>query len=297
MSPSRSASDPAGGARTGRPNGPRRTRGILHPARLPTLTRLDAPTNVAGFVRWFWIPEWDLEPGRTSRQQIIAFPACNLVVEGHEVTLAGPTTRVTHRDLDGRGWAVGALLRPAAVAALTPDPARLGDRTETLRLPELAAAVTNVWLDHAATGDGGDGGDGTSRHRAAVAAFAEWLRRTLPVPGDDARLANRFVDLVEEDLSVIRPEQAARILGVSLRTLQRIAHRHIGLGPAELLRRRRLQAAAEAVRTRPDADLATIAAELGYADHAHLTREFRDRLGFTPSSYRGDTTDEGRSRP
>jgi hypothetical protein len=26
--------------------------------------------------------------------------------------------------------------------------------------------------------------------------------------------------------------------------------------------------------------------QLGYADHGHLTREFRDRLGFTPSHYR-----------
>jgi AraC-like DNA-binding protein len=29
-----------------------------------------------------------------------------------------------------------------------------------------------------------------------------------------------------------------------------------------------------------------VAADLGYADHAHLTRDFRTVLGFTPSAYR-----------
>ncbi len=53
-----------------------------------------------------------------------------------------------------------------------------------------------------------------------------------------------------------------------------------------MIRRRRLQEAAERLRTNPDADLATVAAEFGYADQAHLSRDFRAVLGLTPSSYR-----------
>ena len=40
------------------------------------------------------------------------------------------------------------------------------------------------------------------------------------------------------------------------------------------------------MRNDPAVDLAALAAEIGYADHAHLTRDFRAVLGFTPSSYR-----------
>jgi AraC-like DNA-binding protein len=54
----------------------------------------------------------------------------------------------------------------------------------------------------------------------------------------------------------------------------------------ELIRRRRLQEAAERVRGDPRADLARIAHDLGYVDHAHLTTDFRRVLGFTPSGYR-----------
>ena len=64
-------------------------RGVLYPARLPTFTRLPAPEPVASLVRWFWIPEWQIQPGRSSRQHLIAFPACNLVVEPDAVGLAG----------------------------------------------------------------------------------------------------------------------------------------------------------------------------------------------------------------
>ena len=62
---------------------------------------------------WFWIPRWNIAPGRTSRQHVLAFPASNLVVESASpehprgrVGLAGPTTVRSHRDLSGQGWAV-----------------------------------------------------------------------------------------------------------------------------------------------------------------------------------------------
>src|SRR5690625_8045587 len=90
-------------------------RGVLYPARLPTFHRISASSEIQDLVRWFWIPRWNIAPGRSSRQEILPFPASNLVVEPSGISLSGPTTVVAHRDLRGRGWAVGALLRPAAI--------------------------------------------------------------------------------------------------------------------------------------------------------------------------------------
>jgi hypothetical protein len=56
-------------------------KGILYPARLPSFHCLPAPASVADLVRWFWIPEWNIEPGRTSRQHLIAYPGSNFVVQ------------------------------------------------------------------------------------------------------------------------------------------------------------------------------------------------------------------------
>jgi AraC-like DNA-binding protein len=257
-------------------------KGILYPARLPTFHRLPAPDAVAELVEWFWIPEWDIEPGRSSRQHVIAYPASNLVVQGGGVGFSGPTTRAGFRDLSGKGWAVGALLRPAAVPLFTDNPEALRDQEVALRLDGLHAAVSAAMdpLSPAATPD-----DGARRERA-VAAFAAWLASRDVVPTEEALLANRLVEVIASDREVLLIEDAARRLAVSPRTLQRVAKKYVGLSPSALIRRRRLQGAAERARSDPTADLAAIAVELGYADHAHLTNDFRKYLGFTPSTYR-----------
>ncbi|MFE6734409.1 helix-turn-helix domain-containing protein [Microbacterium sp. NPDC057650] len=249
------------------------TRGVLYPARLPEFHRVPAPPEIADLAVWFWIPEWDVQPGRSSRQDVVAYPALNLVVEQGGVSLVGATTRATHRDLVGRGWAVGALLKPAAVAALTDAPASLLDQEVPLSEHSLHDAVAAAM----ASGDG---------HRErAVTLFSHWLLERAVEPTDAARQANVAADLLMAS-DVRSPEEAAARLAVSVRTLQRLLHRHVGLPPAAMIRRRRLQEAAERVRTDPAVDLATVAAEFGYADHAHLTTDFRTVLGFTPSAYR-----------
>lgn len=249
-------------------------RGILYPARLPRFARIPAPAAVADRVVWFWIPEWDLPPGRTSRQHVIAFPACNLVVEDGTVTISGPTTRASHRDLVGRGWAVGALLRPAAVRALLPEPGALADRERPFDAPELATCVAAAMTA------------GEDRHERAVAAFTQWLVDHVPAADDEARVATALVELVGSDPSLLRVEDAAAALGVSVRTVQRLARRYVGVTPVAMIRRRRLQEAAGRLRDEPGVALADVAADLGYADHAHLTRDFRAVLGITPTTYR-----------
>ena len=252
------------------------TRGVLFPERLPAFARVEPDERVAAFVRWFWIPEWDLSPGQVSRQEIVGFPAVNLVVEPDGVTVSGPTTRCSHRELSGRGWAVGALLRPAARAVLPDEPAALVDRVVPAGSRELHAEVVAAM----------SGQDREERHAASVAAFSAWLTARAPSPPDEALLANAMADLLLQDAGILPIADAASRLGVSSRTLHRLAHRYVGVPPAAMIRRRRLQEAAQRLREHPEADLADVAAELGYADHAHLTRDFRRVLSFTPSAYR-----------
>ncbi|WP_337006426.1 MULTISPECIES: AraC family transcriptional regulator [unclassified Microbacterium] len=255
------------------------TRGVLYPARLPQFHRLPAPTAVAELVAWFWIPEWDIEPGRSSRQEIVAYPALNLVVDAQGVVLSGATTRVSQRDLRGRGWAVGALLRPAAVAALIDDPVVLvdGERALDASAPQFAALHRTVVAAMAA---------GEGRRERAVQSFSRWLAARVGTVEEPARQANALMDVLMGEHAALTPEEAATRLAVSVRTLQRMTHRHVGLSPAAMIRRRRLQEAAQRVREQPDVELASIAAELGYADHAHLTRDFRAVLGIAPRTYR-----------
>jgi AraC-like DNA-binding protein len=60
-----------------------------------------------------------------------------------------------------------------------------------------------------------------------------------------------------------------------------------------MIRRRRLQEAAEQLRADPGIPLAEVAARHGYADQSHLSRDFRAVLGFTPTGYRTDAARGG----
>jgi|SRR5690625_1350380 len=253
------------------------TSGVLYPARLPTFHR-EVPTgDTAALVRWFWIPEWDLAAGQKSRQHLIAFPACNLVVEQNMVGLSGPATRASFKDLEGKGWAVGALLRPATVPSLTRDVGALRDKYQMIHQSELAQAVHAAMTSNRPP---------TERRAAAVTALSIWLLKRIGAPSADGIQANRMVEIVETDPTILTVSDLAARLNLSPRTLQRLAAKFVGLPPAALIRRRRIQEVAERLRQDAQLDLSVLANELGYADHAHLTRECKAVLGFTPSSYR-----------
>ena len=129
------------------------------------------------------------------------------------------------------------------------------------------------------------------RHHRGRRRVRRLGRRAPSRAGAEAGRANALADLLGSDSSVLRVEDAAQALNVSVRTVQRLARRYVGLPPLAMIRRRRLQEAAERLRHEPSTDLAELAAELGYADHAHLTRDFREVLGLTPTGYRSGLAD------
>ena len=66
--------------------------------------------------------------------------------------------------------------------------------------------------------------------------------------------------------------------------MQRLTRRRVGLSPKWLIQRRRLQEASVRLRDKP-ASLADVAADLGYADQPHFTRDFRSVTGMTPGEF------------
>jgi AraC-like DNA-binding protein len=83
-----------------------------------------------------------------------------------------------------------------------------------------------------------------------------------------------------------RVDQLAESLGISDRQLRRRFHQAVGYGPKTLdrvLRFRRLVAQAGAVAA-GESDLARVAADLGYADQAHMNRDCLRLSGLTPTA-------------
>jgi AraC-like DNA-binding protein len=90
-----------------------------------------------------------------------------------------------------------------------------------------------------------------------------------------------------------RAAELQRASGFSARHFIALFREGVGLTPKHYLRIRRFQAAARRIAAGDALGLGGVAADLGYADQAHFTREFREFAGVAPSRYRPD----GRDRP
>jgi AraC-like DNA-binding protein len=123
-------------------------------------------------------------------------------------------------------------------------------------------------------------------HLAALAHVESWLATHLPVDASGL-LVNRLVSWLGEHPEVTRVDELAREAGLSERSLQRLVEQRIGLSPKWLLQRRRLHDAVEALKA-GSGTLAEVAADLGYADQAHFTHDFRTVTGMTPGEYLKD---------
>ena len=83
-----------------------------------------------------------------------------------------------------------------------------------------------------------------------------------------------------------RVVQMAGLAGMSVRTLQRNFAEYVGAGPKWVVQRCRLQDAAARAANDESVNWAELAAELGFADQAHLTRAFTATIGTSAGGLR-----------
>jgi AraC-like DNA-binding protein len=74
--------------------------------------------------------------------------------------------------------------------------------------------------------------------------------------------------------------------GASHRRFIQLFRDAVGLAPKRFRRVTRFQRALDSLRIAPEGGLASLALDLGYADQAHLTREFRAMAGLSPTAWR-----------
>ncbi|UZN03090.1 helix-turn-helix domain-containing protein [Cellulomonas sp. S1-8] len=245
------------------------------------IDRHEVPPDLADLARRFWIPVWDVPAGAESRQQVLQYPVCLMVVARDYARFYGVVSGLSTTTLTGVGWAVGLMLQPAAGALLTGDPVhRWTDRAEELGTVLGAPGERLTTRVRAAMSAGADLPDA---QRAAMDAYADLLRTFLPVD-EEGLLVNRVVAQVEDDPDLLRVDDLGDRFGIGERALQRLLRRRTGLSPKWLIQRRRLHEAAERLRDE-EVSLAQVAAQLGYADQPHFTRDFRRVTGLTPGQF------------
>jgi AraC-like DNA-binding protein len=141
-------------------------------------------------------------------------------------------------------------------------------------------------------GAGALAADGAKRalEQTLLMLFLDCIDGSLPAsPTARETPSEAHVRRLEEwmDINVSEPvsvEDLARAAGVSVRSLQIACRRWRGCTPMDLLRRRRLDAAGEALRrAEPGATVTAVATEFGFFNFGRFAALYRDRFGETPS--------------
>jgi AraC-like DNA-binding protein len=269
------------------------SRGILDPWLLRQrvrLTRYPAGSALAGLVDRFWAVRWDLPPETVHRQQVLTHPGANFSIGNAnarpgehragpvEARLNGVARGLTTRVLVGQGWTVAALTRPGGLGAFITGSA--SDFTDRIVPWGEAISGDEAALLRQVSGEP----DEASRVGLLAAALEQAVDPQRMAP---ARQVADVARLAEVNRAVRRLSDLCDMTGIGQRTLQRMFLHYAGVSPTWVIRRYRLLEAAEAVRDGKPVSWAKIAADLGYADQAHLIRDFRAAIGQTPAAYAG----------
>jgi AraC-like DNA-binding protein len=206
---------------------------------------------------------WQRVVAAAGRQLVVPDGCVDLVWRGDALTVAGPDTGAWMSPLHPGATVVGLRFRPGAAGTALGLPAS--------ELRDLRVALEDVWGRVAAE----------LAERLGDAADSGMQRRIL-----EQAIVGRRAEMGETDRLVLaatrglgRPRSRVRAvgerLGLSDRQLLRRFRVAVGYGPKTLdrvLRFQRFLARADAV-ARGNDSVARLAAEFGYGDQAHLTRE------------------------
>lgn len=255
---------------------------ILKPeeaARKFKLQLYEPSAELAVWVEHYWSLTWDLSGQAPFSQKVLSYPSINVTVEkDNGIPFAGvygvPRSTYT-RTLQGCGHCFSAKFRPGGFYPFW---------------RHSAAQLTGRTVPGAELfGDAGRALDGllsaSSSDTERVAVMERLLLSLEPQRDESAELAGQIVRAAADERSLLHVEELAARFGMSVRTLQRLLSRYIGVSPKWVLQRFRLHEAAERIRHESAPDWAALSLELGYYDQAHFTRDFKAVVGESPEAY------------
>lgn len=255
-----------------------KSRGILNPqvgeSKFQLARHLPAP-DLAFFVQRYWIITWDLCGQEPYVQETLPYPCVNLVIEKDLSRIYGVVRGKFSRLLENKGRVFGVKFRPGAFYPFVKSPvSRLTDGSISLC---DVFGVEGQALEEALL---------SSEDEGRMITLAEcFLRARLPERDEAVEVINQIVDRIIADQEITKVDDVVRRFNLTKRTLQRLFSRYVGVSPKWVIRRYRLQEAAEQLTGSEVMDWPKMALDLGYFDQAHFIRDFKAIVGMSPAEY------------
>ncbi|MBN6034751.1 AraC family transcriptional regulator [Amycolatopsis sp. 195334CR] len=211
----------------------------------------------------YWDVTWNYET--PYRQLIVPYPNVHLVFNrsgGAYVT--GVSSGHQIRVLEGSDGVFGVAFRPGCFRPF------LGRSVSTLT--DTSVDIAEVFRE-------------PIPHPLTVQNVESFLLAQWPSADPRADAAADAVNLIIAKSEITTVAVLAEALDTTVRALQRLFAEHVGIGPKWVIRRYRLHEVTERLAAGSAIDWAALAADLGYADQAHFTRDFKAMFGESPTHY------------
>ena len=260
------------------PEAPELVRGVLYQRAAASrfqLRQYPPSAALAPFVEYYWVVRWDLRGQPPHEQAILPHPTVHLTFEPERAAIYGVVTKLYVRRIEGQGATLGVRFRPGGFRPFWPEPiSRLTG--QMVAASQLLGSAAEAARQVVVTGPADDVIIGR------VQTLLESVRPERdPVAEQVAAMAERIVS----DPALRRVDQLAATLKTPVRRLQRLFADYVGVSPKWVMRRARLHDAALRAEQGGPVDWAALAADLGYSDQAHLTRDFTATIGEPPARY------------
>jgi AraC-like DNA-binding protein len=250
-------------------------KGLLDPvtAGRVQLRRWAPSPHAHNVIERFWTLHFEV--GAPELQPLLPDACANIAFGSADPGVHGPARDRDDHRIAGKGWVLGAKLRPGALVAMG-----LATGPE---LVDHCRPVADVF--------GAPGSQVVEQitedldRRRGAGLIEELVGRYLPIVDPAWDELTEVIATMLANRSLIRVTDAARATGISTRTLQRWFGHYLGLSPGWVLARYRLQDAADVLATGRSVDLADLAHRLGYSDQAHFTKAFAAAVGLPPGAY------------
>jgi AraC-like DNA-binding protein len=228
------------------------------------------------YVEHYWLVEWDLRGLAPERVETLPHPSVHLIFERNVgARIAGVSHGKFSRLLEGEGGVFAIKFKPGGFYPFVGVP-----------VSTLADSVLGIRDVFGVDGDEVERAILSDREDSSrLATVEDFLRRRRPQPDAHVARIAEMVYAVAEDREILKVEDLVERYGITMRTLQRLFARYVGISPKWVIQRYRLHEAAGQLAAGGSVSQSALAHQLGYNDQAHFVRDFKAIVGTSPAAY------------
>ncbi|MBU5211671.1 helix-turn-helix domain-containing protein [Heyndrickxia oleronia] len=227
------------------------------------------------FIEHYWIVNWDLRGQKPYLSENLPHPSVHLVFEKNQSSIYGVVMKKFSILLKEKGTVFGIKFRPGA---FYPFVQQSMDHFTGQAIPSqnIFGEMMNEF----------ESGIFSLTDQKEMIDLAESFLFSI-IPNKDETLLHihAIIEKMKSDPLINTVEDISEHFHLSVRTLQRLFKKYVGVNPKWVIRRYRLLEVADQLSNGHPQPWQQLVADLGYYDQSHFIRDFKSIVGRSPEEY------------